>query len=115
MPADRPRALLRTAQDGHRRHLRAGFGRSDRPGGGLGIGFGLGVLSLCGLLLATATWLWRHAQRAWSVVGLAAALALLTVPPTSGMQPYGTLWLYAAVTSGYVVISALMGRIRRCP
>jgi hypothetical protein len=77
-----------------------------------GIGVGLGVLSLCALLLVTAVWLWRHSQHGWSLAGVAAALALLTVPPTSGMQPYGTLWLYLAVTTGFVVMSGLINRIR---
>ena len=77
-----------------------------------GIGFGLGVLSLCTLLLTTAVWLWRRSRYGWATAGAITALALLTVPPTSGVQPYGTLWLYAAVTAGYVVVSALINRIR---
>jgi hypothetical protein len=52
-----------------------------------GTAFGVGVLSLCTLLLGTAIWLWRHSQHGWSAAGLAAALALLTVPPTSGSSP----------------------------
>ena len=38
--------------------------------------------------------------------------AAAPVTSTSGAPPYGTLWLYAAVTTSYVVASALLGRIR---
>lgn len=76
-----------------------------------GIGFGLGVLALCALLIVTASWLWRR-SRGLSVAGYATAAALLTVPATSGTKPYGTLWLYTAVTAAYAVTSVVLARIR---
>lgn len=76
-----------------------------------GVGFGLGVLSLCGLLLVLAAWLWRRRQRRWAAAALATAVALLTVPPTSG-QSWGTVWLYVAVTASYCLTSALLAHLR---
>ena len=76
-----------------------------------GVGFGLGVLSLCGLLLVLSGWLWRRHQRRSAAAALTAAAALLTVPPTSA-QPWGTVWLYVAVTASYCLTAALLAHLR---
>lgn len=43
-------------------------------------------------------------------VGLVSGVALLSVPPTSGL-PYGTVWLYVAVTGAFSVTSAVLHTI----
>src|SRR5829696_4528610 len=48
-----------------------------------GVGFGLGVISWCVLLLVLAAWLRRQGQRRWAVLALVTGLALLVVPTTS--------------------------------
>jgi hypothetical membrane protein len=76
-----------------------------------GVGFGLGVISWCGLLLVLAASLRRRAQRRWAVLALVTGLALLVVPATS-TQPYGTVVLYVIVTAAYTATSLLYTRVR---
>jgi len=75
-----------------------------------GVGFGLGVISWCVLLLLLAASLRRRAQHRWAVLALITGLALLLVPATS-TQPYGTVALYIIVTAAYAMTSLLYARL----
>ena len=76
------------------------------------VGFITGVLSFTILQFVLAGWLWRHRQRRWAAVAMVTGLALLTVPPTSGL-PFGTVWLYLVVSAAYLVTSVHLHRLRR--
>ena len=75
-------------------------------------GFVTGVLSFTILQFVLAGWLWRHRQRRWAAVAVLTGVALLTVPPTSGL-PFGTVWLYLVVSAAYVLTSIHLHRLRR--
>jgi hypothetical membrane protein len=77
-----------------------------------GVGFITGVLSFTSLQFVLAGWLWRHHQRGWAAVAIATGLALLTVPPTSGL-PFGTIWLYLVVSTAYLATAIQFARLRR--
>ena len=47
----------------------------------------------------------------WAVVALVTGVALLSVPPTSGL-PFGTSWLYLVVSVAYLVTSVQLRRVR---
>jgi len=76
------------------------------------VGFITGVLSFTILQFVLAGWLWRHRQRRWAAVAVVTGVALLTVPPTSGL-PFGTVWLYLVVSAAYLVTSVHLHRLRR--
>ena len=73
-------------------------------------GFITGMLAFTILQLVLAGWLWRR-QRRWAVVALVTGVALLSVPPTSGL-PFGTSWLYLVVSVAYLVTSVQLRRLR---
>jgi hypothetical protein len=75
------------------------------------VGFIVGVLSFTVLQFVLARWLWRRHQRRWAAVAAATGLALLTVPPTSGL-PFGTVWLYIAVGAAFLLTSVHLRRLR---
>jgi hypothetical protein len=75
------------------------------------VGFITGMLSFTILQFVLAGWLWRHRQRGWAAIALVTGIALLTVPPTSGLA-FGTSWLYLVVTLAYLVTSAHLRRLR---
>ena len=74
-------------------------------------GFVIGMLSFTILQFVLAGWLWRRHQRRWAVVALVTGVALLTVPPTSGL-PFGTSWLYLVVSMAYLLTSVHFRRLR---
>lgn len=74
-------------------------------------GFIIGVLSFTILQFVLASWLWRKHQCRWAAIAAVTGLALLTVPPTSGL-PFGTTWLYAAVGTAFHITSIQLQRLR---
>jgi hypothetical protein len=76
------------------------------------VGFITGVLSFTILQFVLASWLWAHRQRGWAAVAMVTGLALLTVPPTSGL-PFGTIWLYLVVSAAYLLTAIHFARLRR--
>lgn len=75
-------------------------------------GFITGMLSFTILQFVLGGWLLRNGQRRRGALAVVTGLALLTVPPTSGL-PFGTLWLYVVVSAAYLVTSVHLHHLRR--
>jgi hypothetical protein len=90
-------------------------GRPDRvslAGNLHGLGFLVSMISWVVLLAVLAAWLRRAGDRPWAAASLGAAAALLLVPALSG-APFGTAFLYLAVSGAFVFTSALLGHLGR--
>ena len=75
-----------------------------------GVGFGVSVLAWVVLLTTLAVWLRRTGDRAWAAAALGAAVAVLSVPPLQGTS-FGTVYLYLAVTTAFLVTAAVIRRL----
>jgi hypothetical protein len=76
-----------------------------------GLGFVVGMLSWCVLLLVLARWFARAGRSGWAAVSLVTAIGLLAVPVVSNLS-FGTVVLYLVATAGYGVTSVLFTRLR---
>jgi Protein of unknown function (DUF998) len=76
-----------------------------------GLGFGLSIVSWVALLVVLARWFARARRRAWSRGCIAAAVALLV---TAGclMTPFGTVLLYAVLTSTWIYTALVLRHLR---
>lgn len=74
------------------------------------VGFTASMLSWVVLLAGLALWFRRQRQGGWALAITAVALAVLIVPALSGL-PFGTVYLYVAVSIGFIATSIALWRI----
>lgn len=74
------------------------------------IGFTGSILSWVALIIILAVWMRRIRSTGWAITLVVTAVAVLLVPAVSGFA-FGTIYLYAAVSSGLVVTAAALRRI----
>jgi len=75
-----------------------------------GVGFGISVLAWVVLLITLAVWLHRTGDRGWAAAAVVVAVAVLVVPALQATS-FGTVFLYVAVSAGFVVTAAIIRRL----
>lgn len=76
------------------------------------VGFTLGMVSWAALLVVLARWFARRGRRGAAAVSGLCAVALLTIPATTG-QPFDVTLLYVVATVVYLTTAVLLGLVAR--
>ena len=75
-----------------------------------GVGFGISVLAWVVLLITLAVWLRRTGDRGWAAAAVVIAVAVLVVPALQATS-FGTVFLYVAVSTAFLVTAAIIRRL----